>query len=132
MKTFVAIVFAILATAAASEIRPKTAIEGKCPDVPFVENFDATKFLGKWYSVKRTGKEIPCVSYDLEEVKPYTYKAVMSPTNFNIEFEKKNVEDYAEGYLITFKENPEMDGGDLKVFSTDYGKTYKFSSNTRG
>lgn len=120
---FLAVALAILATAAASEIRPKVAIEGKCPVVPFAENFDATKFLGKWFAVKETGKEIPCVSYDLEaDSKPFTYKAVMSPLNFNLEFEKKNAEDFAEGFAVTFKENPFINGGQLTIFSTDYGE----------
>lgn len=122
MKSFIPFVLAAFAVASAAEFREKVAIDGKCPVVPFAENFDSEKFLGKWYAVKETGKEIPCVSYDLEETRPYHFHGFMTPLNLTVEFDKKNVDDFSEGLAVTFKVNPFMHEGVLRIFSTDYGE----------
>lgn len=93
---------------------------GKCPDIPFVPNFNATGFLGSWFAIKETGRKIPCVTYNLEELAPGHYKSTVYPKKFSMEFTKKNVETFAEGMTVDFKVNPFMDGGVLKVVATDY------------
>lgn len=94
--------------------------EGKCPEVPFVANFNETAFLGSWFAIKETGRKIPCVTYNLEELAPGHYKSTVYPKKFSMEFTKKNVETFAEGMTVDFKINPFMDGGVLKVVATDY------------
>lgn len=100
----------------------RVSFEGKCPVVKFVDDFDSSKFVGKWYAVKETGREVPCVSYELEETRSNHYHAYVKPANFTIEFDKKNVEDYADGLSVKIARNPYMNGGELKIFATDYGE----------
>lgn len=121
MKSVIAVLL-VAATVVLAVDPVKVAIEGKCPDVPFVKDFDSTKFSGKWFSVKETGKSTPCVTYQLAETTPFHYEAFVYPLNFTIEFEKKNVEDFADGLSVSLKINPYVDGGVLKVFATDYGE----------
>lgn len=125
MKSLILFVFAIYTVGSlADPVKEKVGIEGKCPALPFVGDFDGSKFLGKWFAIKETGKEIPCVSYELEETRPDHFHAFVTPLNFTIEFDKKNVADWSEGLEVTFKLNPFMDGGDLTVFATDYGELF--------
>lgn len=97
-----------------------TGFQGKCPEVPFVADFNSTAFLGSWFAIKETGRKIPCVTYNLEELAPGHYKSTVYPKKFSMEFTKKNVETFAEGMTVDFKINPFMDGGVLKVVATDY------------
>lgn len=126
MRTSVAFIFAVLAIAMVSAVRQRTPTKGKCPVLPFVDNFDARKFVGKWYVVKETDKDYPCVSFDIKKTRPYTYKAefkaIIYPLKFNIELDKKSVDDTTEGFIVSAKKNPFMDGGDMRIFSIDYGK----------
>jgi hypothetical protein len=118
----VAVAICIIGSAAATPAPVKVGIDGKCPAVAFVEDFDSAKFLGNWFAIKETGKEIPCINYHLEETRPNHYHGHVYPQNFTIEFDKNNVDDFSEGLKVTFEVNPYMNGGDLKVFATDYGK----------
>lgn len=120
MNSVIAI-FLVAATVVLAE-PVKVAIDGKCPDVPFVKDFDSVKFSGKWFSMKETGKTTPCVTYQLAETASHHYEAFVYPLNFTIAFEKKNVEDFADGLSVSLKINPYVDGGVLKVFATDYGE----------
>lgn len=122
IKVSFVIVLALCALVSSVAIPPRVSFDGKCPVVKFVDDFDSSKFVGKWYSVKETGREIPCVSYDLEETRVNHYQAFVQPANFTIEFDKKNVEDYSEGFNVKLEFNPYMHGGSLKIFMTDYGK----------
>lgn len=116
-------VFALAVCIIGSSATPvKVGIDGKCPAVAFVQDFESAKFLGKWFGIKETGKEIPCVNYQLEETRPDHFHVHVNPQNLTIEFDKINVDDFAEGLKVTFEVNPYMHGGDLKIFATDYGE----------
>lgn len=123
MKSSIALVLAICAVGSLADlVKEKVGIDGKCPLVPFVGDFDGLKFLGKWFAIRETGKEIPCVTYELDEPEPNHFHAFVTPKNFTMEFDKKNVDDWSQGLGITFKINPFMDGGELRIFATDYGE----------
>lgn len=119
----ISVVFVLAACIAASSAVPtRVGFAGKCPVVPFVENFETTKFIGKWFAVKETGKEIPCVKYELEEIKPNHFHALVTPANVTIEFDKNSADDFSDGLRVIFRNNPFMNGGELRIFSTDYGE----------
>ena len=99
----------------------KVGVDGKCPEVSFVEDFDSSKFFGKWFSVRETGREIPCVSYDLEETRPNHYHGFVTPSNRTIELDKNNADSFSEGLKVTFADNTDIHEGTFKVFATDYG-----------
>lgn len=101
----------------------KVGIKGKCPDVNFVEDFDPAKYIGKWFAVKETGKETPCVFYELTEIEVNHYSAKVEPKGLTMEFKKNDDEDYAKGFTVSIPVNPYMHGGVLKVFATDYSES---------
>lgn len=105
-----------------SAVPAKVAINGKCPSVAFVDDFESIKFIGKWFAIKETGKEIPCVTYELEERTTNHFHAYLQPQNATIELEKKNVESFSDGLSVQMEGNPYISDGELKVFDTDYGK----------
>lgn len=115
-----------IALAAADPV-VKVGIPGKCPKIPFVDSFVSKDFVGKWYAIKETGKETPCVTYDLKEVRPGHYHADVLPKKVTIEFDQEDVANFADGLDVTFKVNPYMDGGHVFVFATDYGKIFYVS-----
>lgn len=115
----VSLVLSLFVLGSSSE---KIGFDGTCPEVSFVEDFDSAKFFGKWFSVKETGKEIPCVNYDIEETRPNHYHGYVFPQNQTIEFDKKNVENFSEGLKVSFLPNSYINDGVFKVFSTDYSK----------
>lgn len=123
------VAFAFLICVSSSEVPPRVGIDGKCPLVKFVDDFDSAKFLGKWFAVKETGKEIPCVNYklDADDEKLHHFNAFVLPANVTFEFEKNNIYDFTDGLTVTFKANPYMDGGQLRIFATDYGEFYFIS-----
>lgn len=98
----------------------KVGIPGKCPKIPFVDNFVSKDFVGKWYAIKETGKEFPCVTYDLKEIRPGHFHADVTPKKVTIEFDHDNVENFDAGLDVSFKVNPYMDEGHAFVFATDY------------
>jgi hypothetical protein len=100
----------------------KVTFDGKCPQVTFVKDFDSSKFFGKWYSVKETGKEIPCIEYDWEETRPNHFHGHVLPQNKTIELDKINADDFADGLKVDFEAHPFINGGVFKVFATDYGE----------
>jgi hypothetical protein len=100
----------------------KTAFDGKCPEVSFVKDFDSTKFFGKWFAVKETGREIPCIYYNWEETRPNHFHGYVLPHNKTIEFDKVNAESFSEGLKVEFEPNVDINGGIFKVFATDYGE----------
>lgn len=101
----------------------KVGFEGTCPEVSFFKDFESSKFFGKWYAVKETGKEIPCVQYDWEETRPNHFHGFVSPQNVTIELDKINPEDFSDGLKVNFEAHPLMNGGNFKVFDTDYGES---------
>lgn len=107
------------ATTVFTDHQARIPIEGKCPDLPFVKDFNSTEFSGKWFSVKETAITVPCVTYQFAQTSPYLYEAYASPLNYTTQFEKINVEDFADGFDIHFI--PYAYGGVMKVFATDYG-----------
>lgn len=122
MNSCIVLLLAICAIGCSADPVVKVGIKGKCPEVDFVDDFDASKYLGKWFAIRETGKETPCINYDIKEVEVNHYSAKVEPKGVTMEFKKKNPESYADGYTISFPINPYMDGGVLKVFDTDYGK----------
>ena len=123
------IVFVLVAFVASVSADPiVVGFEGKCPEVPFVKDFDYSKFKGPWYAMKETGRKIPCIIYDIEETHEHHYQSFVQPKNFTMGFEKKNHEDFADGMIVDFKINPYLDGAILKIFSIDYRKLADESS----
>lgn len=133
MKSFVALVVAVCAisSSTADPISKVGAIEGKCPNVPMQSNFDAKKFLNKWYEIKDTGLGTPCVTYTLEERRAGHYHAVAKPVDFTIELDQKNADDFSEGLKVSFEAIPHMHDGTLTVFDTDYGESLKLLVSTK-
>lgn len=121
---FLVICFALaVCTFGSSKAAPGVGIEGKCPVIPFVEKFDASKFVGKWFGIKQTSpKDIPCVYFQVSNPRPNYFEGFMSPLNGTFELTTIKVDDYAEGLTVSFKTNPFMDGGNLRLFATDYGE----------
>jgi hypothetical protein len=125
MKSIIAFFVAVYSLASGSGPQENVAIEGSCPAVPFIENFNSERFLGKWYGVRESKPVVACSNYEIAETRPNHYHGLVWPLNVTYEFDKINPKDFSEGMRITFKENPYMDGGDLRVFSTDYGKNHQ-------
>jgi lipocalin len=117
------IVLAICTIESSAAAAGKVGFEGKCPVVPFVDNFNAQNFIGKWYGIKQSGaKEIPCITFQIDQPRPDYFESFMSPLNATLQLEKANADSYAEGFTVSFKANPFMDGGNLRLFATDYGE----------
>lgn len=129
MKVFLSVLAVCILGGSADPV-VKVGIPGKCPKVPFVANFVSKEFVGKWFAAKETGKDIPCVSYDLKEIRPGHYHADVLPKKVTIDFDQISTETFDEGLKVEFKVNPYMDGGKAFVFATDYGELLpnKFSS----
>lgn len=126
MKSFVLFVVAVcvISSSTADPISKVGAIEGKCPNVPMQVNFDAKKFLNKWYEIKDTGLGTPCVTYTIEErAIAGHYHAIAKPVGFTIELDQKNADDFSEGLKVSFEPIPNMHEGTLTVFDTDYGES---------
>jgi hypothetical protein len=129
MKCFViAIVVAFVSTASASppvELA-KGLFEqpGKCPDVPFVKDFDSDKFVGKWFSIKQFNPfKWPCVSYELTKPTPTSFKSVLTPGDRVLDIEQAKADDVSQGYTVITEKMPLWYGGNLRVFATDYGES---------
>lgn len=123
MKLFAAVFVCAICTVTALSIIPeRDGVEGKCPVVPFVENFDGAKFLGKWYAIRQTGpKGVPCIYHQVEEPKPNYFEGFMTPINVTLKLTRTNANDFSEGLSVEVKEVPFLDGGNLRLFATDYG-----------
>ena len=117
MVFYTTILFALCAIGCLADPVEKVGIKGKCPEVKFFDDFDASKFVGKWFAVRETGKEVPCVNYDVKEIEENTYSAKVEPKGVTMEFKK-----VPEGYRVNFPINPYMDQALLTVFNTDHGK----------
>lgn len=122
MASYIVLLLAVCIFSCSADPVVKVGVKGKCPNVPFVKDFDAAKFVGKWFAIRETGKEIPCVKYEITETEVNHYSAKVEPKGVTMEFKKNNVEDYAEGFTVSFPINPYMDGAILKVFETDYSE----------
>ena len=114
------VAFAFVAFFASATAGPIVAgYHGTCPDVSFVKDFDFSKFKGMWYAIKETGMQIPCVTYNLEETRANHYHATEMPENLLMEFDKKNADDFTDGFSMKFQVNPFMDNADVKIFHLD-------------
>lgn len=123
MKFFIISFVLAVWTVGSSTAAPGVGVDGKCPVVPFVENFDSARFIGKWYGIKQSGpKDIPCVTFQIEQPRPDYFESFMSPLNVTLKLTKTNADDYSEGLSVSFKVNPFLDDGNLRLFATDYGE----------
>lgn len=120
------LVLAVLCIGAVKAHTPEVvsvAWAGKFPQFSFVSDFNVDDFKGKWYSIRATGSRDPgCVYYDLKVPETNQYTAFVYPKNYTMEFNKKNVDTFDEGFSVSSKFNPFVDGGELKVLLTDYSK----------
>lgn len=76
--------------------------------------------FGTWYSIQETGKEIPCAHYHLEEARENHYHGHFYPLNVTLELDPKNIDNAAEGYIISASFDPTLDQSLMRVFATDY------------